>query len=84
LIGITKVDTVKFFDVLFYNAVNDALYSDGGDCLLELELFMESFHLLLEGQNFIGARLFVDFLFLCVVGLMSGANKVTMFLVTVA
>jgi hypothetical protein len=53
LIGITKVVFVEFFDVLFFDAVNDALFSDGSDCLLELELFLESFYFLLEGKDFI-------------------------------
>jgi hypothetical protein len=53
LIGVTKVVFVEFFDILFFNAVNDVLYTDGGDCLLELKLFLESFHFLLEGKDFI-------------------------------
>jgi hypothetical protein len=61
LIGITKVVLGEFFDIQFFNAVDDALYSYGSDCLLELELFLESFHFLLEGQDFIGVGLFVDF-----------------------
>jgi hypothetical protein len=49
LIVITKVVFVEFFDVLFFDAVDDALYSNVSDCLLELKLFLESFHFLLEG-----------------------------------
>ena len=60
MIGVTKVVFVEFFDILFFDAVDDALYSDGGNCLMELELFLESFHFLLEGQDFIGVGLFVD------------------------
>jgi hypothetical protein len=39
---------------MFFNAVNDVLYSNGSDCLLELKLFVESFYFLLEGWDFIG------------------------------
>jgi hypothetical protein len=61
LIGVTKLVFIEFFDVLFFDAVDDALYSDGGDSLLELKLFLESFHFLLQGQDFIEVGLFVDF-----------------------
>jgi hypothetical protein len=49
LIGIAKVVFVEFFAVLLFDAVDDALYSDGSDCLLEFELVQESFHFLMEG-----------------------------------
>jgi hypothetical protein len=49
LISKTRSVFVEFFDVLFFDAVNDALYSDGSDFLLELELFLKSVHFLLEG-----------------------------------
>ncbi len=39
----TKVVFVEFFDVLFFDAADDALYSNGSDCLLELELFWRVF-----------------------------------------
>ncbi len=83
MIGVTKVFFIELFDILFFIAVNDALYSDSGDSLLELELFLESFHFLLEGQDFIGIGLFIIF-GVIVVSLMRGANNVMMFLVTVA
>jgi hypothetical protein len=49
LICIAKVVFAEFSNVLFFNAVNDALYSYGSDCLLEFELFLENFHFSLEG-----------------------------------
>ncbi len=49
MICVAKVVFVELVDVLFFDAVNDALHSDGNDCLLELKLFVESFHFLLEG-----------------------------------
>ena len=33
-VGITKIFFVQFFDVLFFNAVDDALHADVGDHLL--------------------------------------------------
>jgi hypothetical protein len=49
LIGIAKVVFIEFFHILFFDTVNDALYSNGSDCPLELKLFQESFHFLFEG-----------------------------------
>ncbi len=43
LVCIAKVVFVEFFNVLFFNAVDDVLYSYGSDCLLEFKLFLESF-----------------------------------------
>ncbi len=31
LIGVAKVVFVEFFDVLFFNTIDDALYFDGSD-----------------------------------------------------
>jgi hypothetical protein len=39
LICIAEVVFVEFFNVLFFDAVDDALYSYGSDCLLEFKLF---------------------------------------------
>ena len=47
-IGLTNVVFVEFFNTLFFDSVNDALYSNGSDCLLEFKLFLESCHFLLE------------------------------------
>ncbi len=44
LICIAKVVFVEFFNVLFFSAADDTLYSYGSDCLMEFELFLESFH----------------------------------------
>ncbi len=49
LICVAKAVFVEFFNVLFFDAVDDALYSYGSDCLLEFKLFLESFHFFLEG-----------------------------------
>ncbi len=49
MICVAKVFFVEFFDLLFFDAVDDALYSYGSDCLLEFELFLESFHFFSEG-----------------------------------
>ncbi len=40
LICVAEVVFVEFFDVLFFNAVNDVLSSYVSDCLLEFELFL--------------------------------------------
>ena len=34
VVGITKIFFVEFFDVLFFNAINDTLYANVGDRLL--------------------------------------------------
>jgi hypothetical protein len=49
LICVSQVVLVEFFNVLFFDTVNDTLYSCGSDCLLEFKLFLESFHFFLEG-----------------------------------
>ncbi len=49
MICVAKLVFVEFFDVLFFDAVDDALHSYGSDCLLEFELFQESSHFFLEG-----------------------------------
>ncbi len=56
LICIAYVVFIKFFNVFFFNAVNDVLYSYGSDCLLEFELFLESFSIFLEGWDFTGGE----------------------------
>jgi hypothetical protein len=74
---------VEFFDVLFFNAVNDALYSDGSDCLLELEFFLESF--ISSWRVRISKGLDCSLILgLIMADLLRGANKEWMFLMTVA
>ncbi len=41
LIYIAKIFFVEFFNVSLLNAVDDALYADGGDGLLQVELLLE-------------------------------------------
>ena len=52
---------VKFLHVLFFHALNDALDDNGGYGLLEIKLFLESLPFVLEGEEFIGAWLVIDF-----------------------
>ena len=41
LLGITKIVFVKFLNILFFYAVNDALDSYVCDCLLEVKCLLE-------------------------------------------
>ena len=61
MVGIAKVVFVKFLHVLFFRALNDALDANGGYGLLEVTLFLESLSFVLEGEDFVGARLVVNF-----------------------
>ena len=40
-VGVTKIFFVEFFDVLFFNAVNDALHTEVGDHLLKVEFLLK-------------------------------------------
>ena len=51
LICIAKIFFVDFFNVLLFNAVDDALHADGGDGLLQVELLLEPLRLGLESEE---------------------------------
>ena len=55
MVGVAKVVFVKFLQVLFFHAFNDALDTNGGYGLLEVKLFLESLPFVLEGEDFVGA-----------------------------
>jgi hypothetical protein len=54
VLGIPEVLFVEFFDVLFFNAVDDALDTIVGDCLLQVKFFLKFLCFLLEGEDFKG------------------------------
>ncbi len=51
LICIAKIFFVDFFNVLLFNAVDDALHADGGDGLLQVELLLEPLCLSLDSEE---------------------------------
>ncbi len=53
-VGIPKVLFVEFFNILFFNAVDDALNADVGDCLLQVKLLLKLLRFFLEGEYFEG------------------------------
>ena len=53
-VGVTKIFFVEFFDVLFFNAVNDALHTEVGDHLLKVEFLLKFLPFFLEGEYFQG------------------------------
>jgi hypothetical protein len=61
LVGVAKVVFVKSLHVLFFYALDDALDADGGYGLLEVKLFLESLSFVLEGEDFVGALLVINF-----------------------
>ena len=54
VVGIPKVLFVEFFDILFFDAVNDALDTNVDYCLLQLKFFLKFFCFFLEGEDFEG------------------------------
>ncbi len=54
VVGIPKVLSVEFFDILFFNAVNDALDTDIGYRLLQVKFFLNFLCFFLEGDDFEG------------------------------
>ncbi len=54
VVGIPKVLFVEFFDILFFNAVDDALDTNVGDRLLQVEFFWIFFCFFLEDEDFKG------------------------------
>ncbi len=53
-VGVTKIFFVEFFDVLFFNAVDDALHAKVGDRLLQVKFLLEFLRFFLEGEYFQG------------------------------
>ncbi len=51
LICLAKIFFVESFNVLLLNAVDDALHTDGGDSLLQVELLLEPLCLGLESEE---------------------------------
>jgi hypothetical protein len=41
VVGVTEVFFVEFFDVLFFDAINDALHANVGDHLLQVKFFLK-------------------------------------------
>jgi hypothetical protein len=56
VVGITKVLFVEFFNILFFNAVNDAFNTNVGDRLLQVKFLLKLLHFFLEGEYFEGGR----------------------------
>ena len=54
VVGVTKIFFVEFFDVLFFDAVNDALHADVVDRLLQVKFLLKFLHFFLEGEYFQG------------------------------
>jgi len=52
--GVTKIFFVEFFDVLLFNAVDDALYAEVGDRLLQVKFLLKFLRFFLEGEYFQG------------------------------
>ena len=53
-VGVTKIFFVEFFDVLFFDAVDDALHTDVGDRLLQVKFLLKFLRFFLEGEYFQG------------------------------
>ncbi len=56
VVGVTEVFFVEFFNVLFFDAVDDALHADVGDCLLQVKFLLKFLRFFLEGEYFQGGR----------------------------
>jgi hypothetical protein len=54
VIVVPEVLFVKFFNILFFNAVDDVLDTDVGDRLLQVKFFLKFLSLFLEGEDFKG------------------------------
>jgi hypothetical protein len=54
VVGVPKVLFIEFFDILFLDAVNDALNTDVGDRLLQVKFFLKFLCFILEGEDFKG------------------------------
>jgi hypothetical protein len=52
LVGIAKVVLIELLDVLLLNAVNDALYTNVGDCLLKVKHLLKILRVCLEAEEF--------------------------------
>ena len=53
-VGVTKIFFIEFFDVLFFNAVDDALHAEVSDCLLHVKFLLTFLCFFLEGEYFEG------------------------------
>ena len=53
-VGVTKIFFVEFFNVLFFNAVDDALHAEVGDRLLQVKILLKFLRFFLEGEYFQG------------------------------
>ena len=53
-VGVTKIFFVEFFDVLFFDTVNDALHTNVGDRLLQVKFLLKFLRFFLEGEYFHG------------------------------
>ena len=51
LIRVAEIFLVELFDVLFLDAVDDALHANGGDSLLQVKLLLEPLRFGLEGEE---------------------------------
>ncbi len=54
VVGVPKVLFAEFFDILFFDAVDDALDTDVGDRLLQVKFFSKFLCFFLEGEDFEG------------------------------
>ncbi len=54
VVGIPKVLFIEFFDMLFFDAVDDALDTNVGDRLLQVKFFLKFLCFFLEGEDFKG------------------------------
>ncbi len=54
VVGVTEEFFVEFFDVLFFDTVDDALHTDVGDRLLQVKFFLKFLRFFLEGEYFQG------------------------------
>ncbi len=54
VVGIPEVLFVEFFNILFFDAVNDAFDTNVGDRLLQVKFFLKFLCFFLEGEDFEG------------------------------
>ncbi len=55
VVGIPEIIFVEFFNLLFFDAVDDALDTNVGDRLLQVKFLLKFLHFFLEGEYFEGA-----------------------------
>jgi hypothetical protein len=54
VVVVPEVLFVEFFNILFFNAVDDALDTNAGDRLLQVKFFLKFLRFFLEGEDFKG------------------------------